>query len=198
MHPRGKLVKPVYDLIGRTYRSVAEKEPWCAGAKAVTEIGFLSTANFHVPVAVAKSDHGVANMLAELHHQFDTLDRESDFTRYKLVILPDSHHFDDELQRKVSAYLAGGGKVILSHESGLDPEGKHFALPEMGLDYVGPSPTQGNKGDYIEALEGLSEGIPPMVHFTYASGALVKAAPGTTTLFRPQLPPFQLSSSNGL
>jgi hypothetical protein len=190
MHPRGKLVKPVYELIGRTYRSVAEKEPWCTGARAVTEIGFLSTANFHVPVAVAPSDHGATNLLAELHHQFDTLDRESDFTRYKLIVLPDSHRFDDELQRKVSAYLASGGKMILSHESGLDPEGKHFASPELGLEYVGPSPTQGNKGDYFEALEELSEGIPPTVHFTYASGALVKAQPGTATLARLWKPYF--------
>jgi hypothetical protein len=190
MHPRGKLVKPVYDLIGRTYRSVAEKEPWCVGAKAVTEIGFLSTAGSHVPAAVAQSDHGVTNMLEQLHHQFDALDRESDFTRYRLIILPDSHRFDDELQGKVSAYLASGGKVILSHESGLDPAGQRFALPELGLEYVGPSPTQGNKGDYFEALEDLSEGIPPTVYFTYASGLLVKAAPGTTTLARLWKPYF--------
>ena len=190
MHPRGKLVKPIYDLIGRTFRSVAEKEPWCAGAKAVTEIGFLSTGNFHVPVAVADSDQGATNLLSQLHYQFDTLDRESDFTGYKLIILPDSHRFDDELKRKVNAYLSGGGKVILSHESGLDVDGKQFALPELGLEYAGPSPTRGNKGDYFEALEELSEGIPPTVHFTYASGALVKAAPGTTTLARLWKPYF--------
>ncbi|MBZ5562485.1 MAG: alpha-L-fucosidase [Acidobacteriia bacterium] len=190
MHPRGRLVKPVYELIGRTYRSVAEKEPWCTGAKAVTEIGFLSTANFHVPVAVAHTDHGVTNMLAELHHQFDTLDRDSDFAGYKLIILPDSHRFDEELERKVSAYLQSGGKLILSHESGLDPEDKTFALPELGLEYVGPSPTQGNKGDYIEVLPDLSDGIPPMVHFTYACGAIVKAAPGTATLARLWKPYF--------
>jgi hypothetical protein len=70
----------------------------------------------------------------------------------------------------------------LSHESGLDPEGDHFALPELGLDYVGPSPTSGNRGDYFEALQDLREGIPHMVHFTYASGTMAKAAAGTTTL----------------
>jgi len=184
MHPRGKLVKPVYDLIGRTYRSVAEKEPWCAGAKAVTEIGFLSTANFLVPVDVAQSDEGVTSMLEELHYQFDTLDHESDFTRYKLIILPDTHRFDDDLLRKVRAYLAGGGKLLLSYESGLDLQGKQFALPELELEYVGPSPNQGNKGDYFEVLDGLNEGIPPMVHFSYAPGSVVKAPPGTTTLAR--------------
>jgi hypothetical protein len=190
LHPRGKLVKPVYELIGRTYRSVAEKEPWCAGAKAVTEMGFLSTANLLAAISVAQTDHGVTNLLAELHHQFDTLDGESDFTRYKLIILPDGHRFDDDLRRKVSAYLAGGGKVILSHESGLDPEGRQFALPDLGLEYAGPSPTLGNKGDYFEALEGVNEDIPPTVHFSYASGALVKAGPGTRVLARLWKPYF--------
>jgi hypothetical protein len=184
LHPRGKLVKPVYELIGRTYRSVAEKEPWCSGARAVTEIGYLSTAHFLVPVSVARSDEGVTNMLEELHHQFDTLDRESDFSRYKIIILPDGHRFDEELARKVKDYLASGGRLILSHESGLDPEGKRFVLPDFGVNYEGPSPYQGNKGDYFEILAGLNEGIPQTVHFSYAPGSLVKAGPDTATLAR--------------
>jgi hypothetical protein len=184
LHPRGKLVKPVYELIGRTYRSVAEKEPWCRGARAVTEIGYLSTAHFLVPVSVARSDEGVTNMLEELHHQFDTLDRESDFSRYKIIILPDGHRLDEELTRKVKDYLASGGRLILSHESGLDPEGKRFVLPDFGVDYEAPSPYQGNKGDYFEVLEGLNEGIPQTVHFSYTPGSLVKAQPGTATLAR--------------
>jgi len=190
LHPRGKMVKPVYELIGRSYRSVAEKEPWCVGAKAVTEIGFLSTAHFLVPVSVARSDEGLTNMLEELHCQFDTLDLESDFSRYKIIILPDVHRFDELLSDKVKAYLATGGKLILSHESGLDLAGRQFALAELGLDYEAPSPNQGNKGDYFEALDGLNEGIPPMVHFSYAPGSMVKAQAGTNVLARIWKPYF--------
>ena len=101
---------PSTNSSGAPIAASPKKEPWCTGAKAVTEIGFVSTANFHVPVAVAESDLGATNMLAQLHHQFDTLDRESDFSRYKVVILPDTHRFDDDLRQKVSAYLAGGGR----------------------------------------------------------------------------------------
>ncbi len=190
MHPRGELVKPVYDRIGRTFKSVAEKEPWCTGAKAVTEIGFLSTSKSLLPGTLAVSDVGVTNILAELHHQFDVLDRESDFARYKLIILPDTHRFDDELLAKVKSYLAGGGKLILSHESGLDVAGKKFALDELGLEYVGPSPNVGNAGDYMEVLEGASEGIEPMVQFTYVPGSVVKAQMGTTVLARIWKPYF--------
>jgi VWFA-related protein len=91
---------------------------------------------------------------------------------------------------KVRAYLAGGGKLILSHESGLDAAGKQFALTEMGLEYVEPSPNQGNKGDYIEVLEGANQGIAPMAHFTYVPGSVVKALPGATTLARIWKPYF--------
>jgi len=184
MHPRGKLVKPVYERIGNTYRSVAEKEPWCRGARAVTEIGFLSTAHFTSAGALTPSDQGVTNMLSQLHYQFDTLDAESDFSRYRVLILPDYHRLDSTLLGKVRNYLAGGGKLILSHESGLNPEGKQFALSEMGVDYMGPSPYQGNKGDYLEALDGFNEGIPPMVHFTYEAGSMISVQPGTEVLAR--------------
>jgi len=190
MHPRGQLLKPVYDRIGRTYKSVAEKEPWCIGARAVTEIGFLSTSTSLLPGGVATSDAGVTNILAELHHQFDVLDRESDFSPYKVIILPDAHRFDDELLKLVQKYFAGGGKLILSHESGLDAVGKQFALPEIGLDYHGRSPNQGNRGDYFEVLEGANEDIEPLVQFTYVPGSVAKARTGTTVLARTWRPYF--------
>ena len=169
MHPRGRLEKAVYDRIGSTYKKVEEKEPWCIGAQAVTEIGFLSTRKPTTQEPVATSDAGATNMLAELHQQFDVLDRDSDFSRYSVLILPDSHRFDQDLLRQVRSYLAGGGKLILSHESGLDLDGKQFVLSEMGVEYFGPSPYPGDLGDYFEALEGVND-ADPMVQFTYARG----------------------------
>ncbi len=190
MHPRGQLLKPVYDRIGHTYESVAEKEPWCVGAHAVTEIGFLSTSVSLVAGTVAPSDAGVTNMLAELHYQFDVLDRESDFSQYKVLILPDTHRFDQELLSRTRSFVAGGGKLILSHESGLDMDGKRFAMEELGLEYLGASPYQGDRGDYFEVLEGANEDIEPMVQFTYVPGSVVKTRSGTDMLARIWKPYF--------
>ncbi|HEX4030448.1 MAG TPA: beta-galactosidase trimerization domain-containing protein [Terracidiphilus sp.] len=184
MHPRGRLLEPVYDRIGHTYKSVEEKEPWCVGARAVTEIGFLSTSTALLAGELSTSDSGITNMLAELHYQFDVLDRESDFSPYKVLILPDTHRFDQELLSKVRSFVAGGGKLILSHESGLDMDGKQFAMEEMGLEYLGPSPYQGDRGDYFEVLEGANEDIEAMVEFTYVPGSLVKAHSDTALLAR--------------
>ena len=128
LHPTGRLNRITYERIGHAYRSVAEKEPWCKGAKAVTEIGLLRT---NIGESASKedggrSDLGTTNMLEQLHHQFDVLDLDSDFNAYKVIILPDFHRFTDVLLRKVRTYLAGGGKLILSHESGLDAGSKRL------------------------------------------------------------------------
>jgi hypothetical protein len=63
-------------------------------------------------------------------------------------------------------------------------DGKQFAMEEMGVEYFGPSPYPGDRGDYFEALEGVNEDIDPIVQFTYARGSMVKAKPGTAQLAR--------------
>jgi hypothetical protein len=181
LHPRGKLNQAVYERIGQTYRSVAEKEPWCAGARPVTDIGFVSDAQYTYHGSVTQTETGATHLLTQLHHQFDTLDWDSDFARYKVVVLPDNHRLDEGRARKLRDYLGGGGSLLLSHESGLDPEGKKFALGEVGLAYQGLAP---DKGEYFEALAALGDGLPSMVHFWYEQGSAVKALPGTDTLAR--------------
>jgi len=178
LHPDGVLNPRTYERIGRTYRSVAGKEPWCEGASAVTEIGLL-----YPPAAARGSDSamGVNRMLTQTHQQFDVLDRESAFSRYKVLILADDYRLDDALRDKLAAYVDAGGGLILSHEAGLDLAGKGFALPGMGLDYEGPWK---HESQYIEALEPLREGVPGMVHEMYETGSAVKARPGATELAR--------------
>lgn len=178
LHPSGQLNRAVYKRIGRTYRSVAEKEPWCRGATAVTEIGFLTT---YKGRGMTESDVGVTGMLKELHYQFDMLDHHSDFSKYGLLILPDSVRLGGGLLDKVKSYLAQGGRVILSDQSGLDEAGKEFLLPDVGLKYEGPWP---HEVQYIEILKPLSLGLPDMVQVAYEKGAAVKTLPGTTVMGR--------------
>jgi len=177
LHPGGKLNRAVYQRIGSTYRSVAEKEPWCRDAKAVCEIGSLITASDQ---GINESDLGVTSMLMQLHHQFDIVHPDADFSRYRILILPDSHRLDAHLQSKLEDYLNRGGKLILSHESGLDPQAKGFVLP-VNLQYEGPWP---HEEQYLEALGELKQGIPDMVHESYEKGSSVKATPSATVLAR--------------
>ena len=63
------------------------------------------------------------------------------FEPYKLLILADDILIDEELKEKLTAYLAGGGRLILSGDSGLDPDKTRFVL-DTGCEYEGVSPYQ--------------------------------------------------------
>ena len=178
LHPAGKLNPVVYERIGKTYRSVSQKEPWAAGAKALTEIGSVVA---YSSQRIGESDLGVTGMLEQLHQQFDMLDPDADFSRYKILILADDHRLDSNLKKKVQSYLNGGGKLILSHESGLDPTGKGFVLP-VGVQYEGPWQ---HEEQYLEVIDHATRrGIPDMIHESYEKGSAVKVAAGATLLAR--------------
>ena len=141
LHPRGRLDPATYDLVGGVYRQIEQKEPWCAGAQAVTEIGLFTPEPpvGHNHYALNPPIRGAFRMLVESHHQFDVIDAQSDFSRYPLLILPDLITLDEALRDKLAEYLASGGKALFSYHSGLDPKLKGFVLEELGLDYVGES-----------------------------------------------------------
>lgn len=75
LEPNGRISRPVYDLIGSVYSQVMKKEPWCRGAKALTDIGVFTPEEFDM---YNKELHpaiiGVTRMLEESGHQFDIID----------------------------------------------------------------------------------------------------------------------------
>lgn len=183
LHPSGKLNKVTYDRIGKTYRSIEEKEPWCRDGRAVTEIASLITYEGNDGV---ESDRGAAAMLTQLRMQYDFIDQDEDFSRYKVLMLPDSHRIDGDLESKLRRYLAAGGKLVVSNESGLDPDRKNFALP-IGVTYVSPWK---HDSQYLELLRPETKGFAPMVEISYETGMAVKTAAGGIMLARCWRPYF--------
>lgn len=137
MHPDGRLNESTFRLIGAAYSEVEEKEPWCKGAKAISDIAVLSTevkgGSWYSDEV--KPDIGANRILLESHRLYNFIDLEEDFNKYKLLILPDSWTFNAELKAKVDDYLANGGKLLLSGVSGLDENG-NFCV-DTGVKYVG-------------------------------------------------------------
>lgn len=181
LHPRGRLDPAVYQRIGRTYRSVADKEPWCQNARPRTEIGLWLATPDRLPIALAESDQGAARMLIQLHQQFDALDPSADLQPYPVLILPDSHRLDAAQRGRLQDYLRQGGKLLLSHQSGLDPDGLGFALPQVGLDYHGPAADQ---TEYVEALPDLDPDLSGMIQVSYEPAVHVSPQTGTRILAR--------------
>lgn len=194
--PDGQLDGPTYELIGRVYRSVAEKEPWCVGARGVREIGVLTPEEFAGQAGakfLAATTHqpaemiGLVRMLQELCLQFDILDSGREFSRYKLLILPDHVPVDETLRDKLQAYLEQGGRVLASYASGMDLAGERFVLDALGVQLVGSAPYS---PDFIVPCDGFAAELPPTGHVMYNRGMQVAPAEGATVLAQVQTPWF--------
>jgi hypothetical protein len=141
MHPRGVLDPAAYELIGKVYGRIAEREAWLEGAVPQAQVGLFKTpyAVTRVVQSLTKSDEGATRMLAQLRQQFNVVRRESDFSQFELLVLPDTIPVDEALSEKLRAYLAQGGKLLLSGASGLDESAMRARLP-LGIQPQGWSP----------------------------------------------------------
>lgn len=145
MHPFGQLDKATYTLIGAAYAEVEAKEAWCSGVTSIADIGVFSLEAFTNHDAqtgpsafTGASDAGVVRILQEGGLLYDVLDSSSDFSKYKLLILPDAIPVNGVLQAQLEKYLAGGGKIFATWESALDSERQAFTL-DFGVKYQGES-----------------------------------------------------------
>lgn len=142
LHPRGKLNRAVYEVIGGAFRDVEAVEPYCVGAKADSQVGLLV---LNPSADKANQDtsgniEGAAKMLLELHHQFDVITDTTcpDFSRYDLIVLADKAAASEETARRLREFVAQGGRLLLSHEALLS-DGAFLLADEMGVDYLGPA-----------------------------------------------------------
>lgn len=137
MHPEGKLNPSTFALIGKAYKQVEEKEPWCKGAKNIADIGVLSVEAMGIDRCSDKgrADFGANRILLETNKLYNFIDKDEDFGKYKLIIIPDYVKFSTELANKTNNYIAHGGKVLLSGISGTDENGD-FCL-DTGARYIG-------------------------------------------------------------
>lgn len=143
LHPRGRLNKAVYDVIGEAFGEVEAVEQYCIGAVAAPQIGLLVLEPDPDRAQVGSgggSVEGAGKMLLELHHQFDVITAKCpDFGAYELLVVPDQGVATPDLLDRLTTYVAAGGKLLLSHEALLDRAAGCFGLAdEIGVDYLGP------------------------------------------------------------
>ena len=154
MHPLGEMNMATYNLIGKAYSLVEEKEPWLEGAVNVADIAVLSAESV-TGKRDHKADFGANRMLLENNYIYNFIDSTMDFSEYKMLILPDIGGFSDETIEKIKAYAENGGKIIASGEA-LINNGKFFL--DIGAEYKG-------KNDYsptyfiprFETVNGTTE-----------------------------------------
>lgn len=190
LHPNGKLDAATYELIGKVYGEVARKEPWCENAVAVNDIAVFSTEEYNPYSQDARTPYdmmGAIRMLQEGKHQFDVIDSQSDLSGYKLLILPDRIPVGPELATRLEAFVAQGGSLMASYQSGLTPDLSKFASPVFGLEMLGEAPFS---PDFLSLNgSGLGKGLPSTELVMYQKGMEVKLQ-GAEALLMANVPYF--------
>ncbi|KQR69982.1 alpha-amylase family protein [Rhizobium sp. Leaf341] len=160
LHPTGALDPATMAIIAPAYRWVEAREPWCLASVNRADIGLLSLQAVEKPGPQADrdsvADDGASRVLLEAGLTFDVLDLDSDFSPYRLLILPDAVPVDDALRVRIEHYAAAGGRVLLTGRSGIDPE-RGFVF-DLGAVWEGTSLMTG--GDYCLPIPSLqADGI---------------------------------------
>ncbi len=174
LHPTGQISKATYELVGEAYADVEAVEPWCQGARPVVDIGLMTPEEFAGGSAFSLSGSamGAVRLLQEGFHQFDVIDSKSDFSKYRLLVLPDGIEVNESLALRLRAYLAQGGALVASYRSGLNPAGTAFDLAELGVRLKGEAPWS---PDFI-VPGSLGEGLRHTPYVMYQKGLEVEAA----------------------
>ncbi len=176
LHPNGVLDAATYDLIGSVYAEVEQKEQWVGTPLA--EVGVFTPEEFtgeRIPAAAS----GANKILQEGAHQYDFIDSASDFSKYRVLILPDNIPLSETFAQKLNDYLKHGGSLIASYQSGMDADHTHFMLDALGVEYLGDAPYS---PDFILPRGEIGAGLPETEHVMYKRGLEVKALEGTEIL----------------
>lgn len=145
LHPEGLMDEATYSLIGAAYREVEAKEAWCARSGNIADVALLSEESARIGdetgehLRTGKSDAGAIRILLEGKILFDVIDTEEDFSKYRVVVLPDKIRITPSLKAKLEGYLKAGGKLLATGESGLNPSRETFSI-DLGVEFLGKNP----------------------------------------------------------
>lgn len=174
LHPDGRMEEATYAIIGAAYAEVEAKEPWLTDATSRAEVALLSEEAVRIAPAHGNhggSDEGASRILLEGGICFDVVDAQTDLSSYRLVILPDTIRLRPELEARLKAYIAAGGRILATGESGLAHD-RDEQLLDFGADDGGKWTFD---PDYI---------APRFAVAPWRAAAFVVYAPGRTLVLR--------------
>lgn len=194
LHPEGMMDEATYSLIGKAYGEVKEKEKWCINTTNVADVGLLSVEAAGAADPMTKtstSDGGAVRILLEGKILFDVIDLEADFSKYKVIILPDRIRIDAPLKEMLDKYISAGGKILATGESGLLAKmDTGFAL-DFGVEDLGENHY---KPDYLRPLFDLKS-LDRAAFVCYSKGRRIANIDGEELAIRED-PYFNREASN--
>lgn len=168
LHPSGEMDMDTYRNIGEAYQYVEKIEKYGLGGVPVSKLGMWLTLN-------NEADHGVVNMLLELHDDF-IVANEKNLNSLELLIIPSHPCLTEKQANQINEWVKAGGKLIVFGEGALDKEGKNFLL-DVGADYLRKSDFQ---FDYTVVKKDIGKNVVSSPFLDYEAGLLVKPTTAST------------------
>jgi hypothetical protein len=184
LHPRGKLNAAVYKTIGSVFKKVEYKTPWIEGAAPLADMALLVCKQSGLSHGTLRplgakghmsSEYGASKMLLELHCQFDVIDEEADFKKYKLIVAADHGAPSQTATKKLRDFIKTGGKVLFTGSALLDEEKRRFVLSDLGVEYVR---TFEYDPSYFRPSGEAARDMPAMPHVLYGPANCVRPQTG--------------------
>ncbi|MBO5198672.1 MAG: hypothetical protein J6B85_09195 [Lachnospiraceae bacterium] len=116
MHPHGTISKALYKDVGEIFGFVKELERWTKGARPICDVCVLrnkTTPKTHF-AKPDDSERGVCRMLSELKICYEVMDEDMDFSKFRLLVLPDEIEISEKLHKKLIDFK---GAVLSSGKS---------------------------------------------------------------------------------
>ncbi len=174
LHPSGRLDPVTYDLVGSVFGHLESLRSWCEGARPVTQVAVIHP-GFRTLHTMDPSATGVLRMFKEAHIQFDFVDWSMPLERYAIVVLPDAIRVDDKQAQTLQRYTYGGGKLLLTGESGLATDGWEYALCGLPVAVAGKSEWL---QEYIRPEGAFAGRVPDTQYIMYEQGLALQQTDG--------------------
>ena len=183
LHPCGEMDMGTYANVGKAYAYVQKIEQYGLPSRPFSTLAIYVDPGASAEYRGGDLDHeqGVANMLMEAGLDYEIAGATSDLSRYQTIILPGRRCLDSESAKRISAYVARGGCLLVLGESALLAGEEQLAV-DIGAKYIGPASFQ---MDYIVAGKQISKGLEPDCPspvLSYTAGIRVRPRKGTTKL----------------
>ncbi len=166
LHPSGEMDLETYRNIGKAYEYVEQIEAYGPGGIPVSKLGLWLTLDH-------AADHGVVNILLQLHHDFIVAD-EHNLDKLEMLIIPGHASLSPSQADRINSWVKEGGKLIVFGEGAMDEERSGFLL-DVGCEYLGKSEYD---FDFTVIQKDLEKEMVSTPFLNYESGMLLRPTEG--------------------
>ena len=192
MPPDGQLDAAVYHVLGKSFGRIKSLEPWLDQAAPVTEAALMIPGTSMEKVEQPYI-YGMVKLMIESRLQFDLVESEQEWERYKLVVIPDEMMPDSKTVDRLHRFISGGGSVIVCHNGGVEAGTKESWVDKYGMKFMGQSPF---KPSYFVTDDNFIKDMPGYAYALYDGASQWKVQSPAKALAMLGEPIFQRSAAH--